>query len=231
MGCSGGNVCYQCYHIMNALQSQLPNREQDRNEGRSAITQSATVSQRFWRSSARAIAFDRFRRQLQTVAGHRVQPLQQRHRARRRCRAGARDLAEVAGAVDRALDLPIGPRLRSIHSRTTGSAVVQISRRGSKLRATPSTTTMVFCSSSSSGRVCMSNSAGDLEQQRQQPRHRDFLRGAIVDRLADGADRLREIVDRVMRRHIAGLEMHFGDAVIVAGDEAVAEFRRGSVVP
>ena len=62
--------------------------------------------------------------------------------------------------------------------------------------------------------------AGDLEQQRQQLRHRDFFGGAIVDRLADGADRLREILDRMMGRHIAGLEMHFGDAAIVAGDEA-----------
>ena len=52
---------------------------------------------------------------------------------------------------------PTGPRLRSIHSRTTGSAVVQMSSLGSKLRATPSTTTMVFCSRISSGRVRMSN--------------------------------------------------------------------------
>ena len=62
--------------------------------------------------------------------------------------------------------------------------------------------------------------AGDLEQQGQQLRHRDFFGGAVVDRLADGADGLREILDRMMRRHIAGLEMHFGDAAIVAGDEA-----------
>ena len=41
-----------------------------------------------------------------------------------------------------------------------------------------------------------------------------------MDRLADGADGLREILHRVMCRHIAGLEMHLGDAAIVAGDEA-----------
>src|SRR5262249_34106123 len=44
--------------------------------------------------------------------------------------------------------------------------------------------------------------------------------GAIVDRLADGADRLREAFDRMMPRHVAGLEMHLGGAVIVAGNEA-----------
>ena len=65
--------------------------------------------------------------------------------------------------------------------------------------------------------------AGDLEQQRQQLRHRDFVGGAVVDRLADGADRLREALDRMMRRHVAGLEMHLGGAVIVAGDEAVED--------
>ena len=40
--------------------------------------------------------------------------------------------------------------------------------------------------------------AGDLEQQREQPRHRNIFGGAGMDRLADGADRLREILDRMM---------------------------------
>jgi hypothetical protein len=46
-----------------------------------------------------------------------------------------------------------------------------------------------------------------------------------VDRLADGADRLREALDRVLRRHVAGLEMHLGGAVIVAGNEAEQNLR------
>ena len=66
--------------------------------------------------------------------------------------------------------------------------------------------------------------AGDLEQQHQQLRHRDFVGGAVVDRLADGADRLREALDRMVRRHVAGLEMHLGGALVVAGDEAVEDF-------
>ena len=44
-------------------------------------------------------------------------------------------------------------------ARTTGSAVVHMSSLGSSDRATPSTTTMVFCSSSSSGRVRRSGRA------------------------------------------------------------------------
>ncbi len=55
--------------------------------------------------------------------------------------------------------------------------------------------------------------AGDLEEQRQHLRHRDLVGALVVDRLADGADRLGEIGDVVMRRHIAGLEMHLGTRV------------------
>src|SRR5262249_59972125 len=44
--------------------------------------------------------------------------------------------------------------------------------------------------------------------------------GGVVDRLADGADRLRKILYRVMARHITGLEMHLRDSAIVACDEA-----------
>ena len=38
---------------------------------------------------------------------------------------------------------------------------------------------------------------GHLEEQRQQPRHRDVARPLAVDRLADGAERLGEVVDRM----------------------------------
>jgi len=42
----------------------------------------------------------------------------------------------------------------------------------------PSTVTMVFCSSTSSGRRCMSNRAVISEQKTQQPAHRDRARRA-----------------------------------------------------
>ena len=45
-----------------------------------------------------------------------------------------------------------------------------------------------------------------------------------MDRLADGADRLREILDLVHARHIAGLEMDFRHAPVVARDEAIEDF-------
>ena len=54
-------------------------------------------------------------------------------------------------------------------------------------------------------------------------RHRDRLGRLAVDRLADGPDRLGEAADIVPVRHIARLEMHLGDAAIVAHDEAVED--------
>ncbi len=51
---------------------------------------------------------------------------------------------------------PEGPRCLSIHSRTTGSAVSHMLSFGFSVRATPSTTTMVFCIISSCGWVAMS---------------------------------------------------------------------------
>ncbi len=37
-----------------------------------------------------------------------------------------------------------------------------------------------------------------------------------MDRLADGPDRLGEILDRVVAGHVARLEMDLGDAPVVA---------------
>ena len=45
-----------------------------------------------------------------------------------------------------------------------------------------------------------------------------------MDRLANGADRLREGFDRMFRRYVAGVEMHLCDAQVVARDETVENF-------
>ena len=44
-----------------------------------------------------------------------------------------------------------------------------------------------------------------------------------MDRLADRADRLREAFHRMMRRHVAGLEMNLGSADVISRDEAVED--------
>ena len=108
---------------------------------------------------------------------------------------------------------PTGPRLRVIHSRTTGSAVVHMSSFGSSVRATPSTTTMVFCSSSSSGRVRMSNSAVTSNS-----RVSSFaIEMSSAGRLWIGSPMARiacaKGLDRMMRRHIAGVEVHLRGAL------------------
>ena len=45
-----------------------------------------------------------------------------------------------------------------------------------------------------------------------------------MDRFADGAERLREILHPMALRNIAGLEMDFRDAQVVADDEAEQNF-------
>ena len=64
---------------------------------------------------------------------------------------------------------------------------------------------------------------GILEELAEQLRHGDLARRAVHDRLADGAQGLREQLDRMLARHIACLEMHLGDAAVVAVEEAVQD--------
>ena len=61
------------------------------------------------------------------------------------------------------------------------------------------------------------------EELAQKISHRDLFGGAPLDRLTDGAHRLREFLDAMMRRHVAGFEMNGGGAIIIAGDEAVQD--------
>ncbi len=76
---------------------------------------------------------------------------------------------------------------------------------------------------------------GHLEQLRQEPAERNLAHRPAEDRLADGARRLGESVERLVARHVAGLEMHLGDAAIVAveeRDQHVGEkVTRGAVEP
>ena len=66
---------------------------------------------------------------------------------------------------------------------------------------------------------------GDLEQQHEKLCHRDVFGGPIVNWLANGADRLRETLNRMVAGHIARIEMHLRSTVIVARDEAEQNLR------
>ena len=79
---------------------------------------------------------------------------------------------------------------------------------------------MVFCSRISSGPRLHVEDVGIGEQLAEQVGHGDLLGRAAVDRLADGAQRLREDLDGMMRRHVAGPEVHLRRALVVARDEA-----------
>ena len=65
--------------------------------------------------------------------------------------------------------------------------------------------------------------AGDREQAFEHPADADLLDRKPADRLADGAQRGRELGDIMVRRDILRLEMDFGDAVVIAGDQAVED--------
>ena len=66
----------------------------------------------------------------------------------------------------------------------------------------------------------MSNKRRDLEQERQEFGHRDLVGGARMDGLANGPNRLGEILDAMNVGDIAGLKVHFGNAEIIAPDKA-----------
>ena len=96
---------------------------------------------------------------------------------------------------------------------------------GSSVRATPSTTTMVFCSSSSSGRVRMSNRPVTSNSSVSSFAIEMSSAVAVVDRLADGADGLGEALDRMVRAaHSPPRNAPRADAAVVARDEAEQDF-------
>ena len=70
----------------------------------------------------------------------------------------------------------------------------------------------------------ISSDLGVLEQLAQEVRHGNFGCGTVHDRLADGAQSLGKLRHRMFARHIARVEMHLGDAGVIAGDEAVEDF-------
>lgn len=63
--------------------------------------------------------------------------------------------------------------------------------------------------------------AGDVEQAVEHPANGHFLHRQPTHWLTHRAQCGRELCDIVVRRDIARLEMDFGDALIIAGDEAV----------
>src|SRR6185503_6529350 len=63
--------------------------------------------------------------------------------------------------------------------------------------------------------------AGDREQALQHPADRNVLDRKTADRLARGAKRGRELLHAVVRRDVLSLEVDFGDAAVIAGDQTV----------
>ena len=82
---------------------------------------------------------------------------------------------------------------------------------------------MVFCRRISSGPRLHVEDVGVGKELAQEIGHGDLVGRAPVDRLADGAERLREHLDGMVRRHVTRPEMHLRGAHVVAGDEAMQD--------
>ena len=120
---------------------------------------------------------------------------------------------------------PSGDRLASIHSFATGSAATHTFKRGIEIARDAFDDDHAFLQQDQLGPGLHVEDFGIGEELAEQVGHRDFFRRSPVNRLADGAHRLREFLDAVMRRHVAGFEMDGGSAIVIARDEAVQDFR------
>ena len=144
-----------------------------------------------------------------------------RRPAGRGCATGAGSRRAASSSVSiRCRSRASGPRLSRIHSSTSGRASAQILTLGSSRRPTPSTSTIVFCSSSSCGWVSISNCSVTWKS---------CASSRAIEISCSGRPRIGSPIERQAwvkasseraRGHIAGVEMHLGDAAVIAGQEA-----------
>jgi len=118
---------------------------------------------------------------------------------------------------------PTGPRLSSIHSRTTGSAIFQMSSFGSKRARRPRPPPGLLQQDQLRAGPHVEQ-AGDLEQQTSAASPSRFLRRSVVNRSPIARMACAKFSTGVVSGHVAGLEMHLGDPAIIARDEAQQNF-------
>ena len=74
--------------------------------------------------------------------------------------------------------------------------------------------------------MVISNNAVISNNSVKQLRHRDFIGGAGVDRLADRPEGLGEVLDPIGVGHVARLEMDLRHPHVISPDEAIEDFRQ-----
>ena len=165
------------------------------------------------------------RQQQEAFASDLVQPFEHSGALCQQFRYVAEEASDFANSLGGAFE----PACRAeialhplAHHRLRGA---HMSSLGSIERATPSTTTMVFCSSSSSGRVRMSNSP--VTSNSSVSSFAIEISSAVRLWIGSPMARIAWANSSIgmVRRHIAGLEVDLRRAVIIAGDEAVQDFR------
>ena len=188
------------------------------------MIQSATVRQRFLRPSVRPMAAMVSGGQRQPLPRHGLPLLEHGDRTACQRRQARSHAAKLAGARHRALDATDRAEVAFDPFAHHGIGNLPDVEPGIKAARNPFNHHHGLLQQDQFGPGPHVEQAGDLEQQGQQLRHRNFFSRSVMDRFADRPDGLREIVDRMMRRHIAGFEMHLGDASIIAGDETEKDF-------
>ena len=133
--------------------------------------------------------------------------------------AASRDLA---GGTEVGLDP--GPR-------TTGSEVAHMSSLGIERPAHSFDHHHGLLQHDEFGAGLHVEQSRDLEQQRQELGHGDLVGRPGMDRLADGPDRLSEVLHPVPFRYVAGLEMDPRHMQVVARDEAVEDLGQEAPLP
>ena len=153
----------------------------------------AAVVQRVRRASARPIATTCVRRQNQTVACDLVELLHEQCAARQQLRRVAEETADLHYAFGRVFEPPGRSQIAFDpfpHHRLGDRPHVElrIERTGHALDHDHS-----FLQQQKLGAGAHVEHAGNLEQQHEQFRHRDFFGDPIVDRLTDRPDRLAKL--------------------------------------
>ncbi len=213
----------QCYQL--AANPRVEQACQAIQTSASAITHSATRPERVCAGFGLADGPCGRLVEAQAVLGHRVDLARQPFGARG-------EVGRLAGQRQQRVGAVAGVGQQAARAEIAGDPVADDRfgrlphvEGGSSVRATPSTTTMVFCRSTSSGRVCMSKSSVTSNSS---------VRSRAIEMVSAGWPWIGSPMARIawakaatlcVRRHVAGLEMHLGDAKIVAGDEAVEDFR------
>src|SRR5215471_5943200 len=158
-------------------------------------------------------------RQHEPIARDVVDLIEQRAGTRQQARQLTEETADLAGSLDRILESADRPEIAGdplAHNRIGCSPHIEL---GIKRTRNAFDDDHGLLQQQQLGARAHIEQPSNLEEQHQKLGHRDVFGGPIVNWLANGADRLRETLDRMVARYISRIEMHLRGTLIVARDE------------